>query len=134
MARKRKYIDRKLLKELAMCQLTNDEIARCCRVDRNTIERRYGAAIKAWKDQGVGSMRRRLYNTAQLDEPIIIRKKEGDEIVGYKPASGAVPSMIFFLKNFGGMKDVVENQEPKRLDFGGLPVPNDEPTQAHKPN
>jgi hypothetical protein len=106
MARKRKYIDRKLMKTLAMCQLTNEEMARCLRVSKDTIERRYAAAIKAWKGLGVSSVRRELYVTAlsPADTP------------------GKMTATIFFLKNYGGLADVTR-EEARIPDFGDLPNP-----------
>lgn len=109
MPRKRKWIDRKTMKELAMCQLTNEEMARILKVSPDTLERRYAGALKEWKKQGVGSMRRRLYETAMGN------------------SKGAVTAMIFFLKNFGDMADVSRTEErPKGVGFGDLPVPRSE--------
>lgn len=114
MPRKRKWIDRKAMKELAMCQLTNEEMARILKVSPDTLERRYAGALKEWKKQGVGSMRRRLYETAMGN------------------SKGAITAMIFFLKNFGGMADQVQtNERPKDLGFGGLPVPDSEPRRVN---
>lgn len=121
MARKRKWIDRKLLKELCLAQLTDEELARCLKVSPDTLTRRYAESIKAWKKQGVASMRRRLFTTAMQDVPIL--NKEGD-VIGTQPKSGATTAMIFFLKNFGDMADVSRTEErPKGVGFGDLPVP-----------
>lgn len=102
MARRRKWLDRKLMKQLAQAQLTNEEIAVCLKVSADTLERRYAGAIKEWKRQGVGSVRRKLFILAMSDE------------------KNAATGMIFFLKNYAGMADVIR-EEPKAADFGNLP-------------
>lgn len=121
MARKRKYIDRKLMKELALCQLTNDEMARALRVSPETLERRYAATIKAWKQQGVGSVRRKLYSRAMDDSN-----------------SASTTSMIFFLKNYGGLNDGLKDHgDNKPLATNGLPQPSEFTPRvagSHKPN
>lgn len=116
MARRRKYIDRKLLKALCKAQLTDNEIATALRVDRTTLWRRYATAIKAWKEDGVASLRRKLFVTAQGDD------------------KGAVTAMIFFLKNYGGMSD--GPKEKRELDLGDLPISQEfhQPRKADKPN
>jgi hypothetical protein len=115
MAPRRKWIDRKLLKELCLSQCSNEEIAGALRVSWDTLKKRYTEAIKIWRGEGPMSARRRLYSLGMKDIPIT--DKDG-EIVGYKPAS--VPSLIFFLKNYGGMTDVVRNDQP--LERGNLPT------------
>ncbi len=65
-------------------------------------------------------MRRRLYTTAMEDVPIT--NKEGN-VIGYQPKSGATTAMIFFLKNFAGMKDNQDEKPP--LNTGDLAVPNE---------
>lgn len=119
MARPRRYVDRKLLKELCMAQLTNDEIARCLRVSWDTLERRYAEAIKAWRVAGPGSVRRKLYTTA----------------TGPDDAPGRMTAMIFYLKNYGGMADNHRIEDSRPLDFGNLPMPADPLVRAAgKPN
>ena len=118
MARPRKYINRKLVKELAQAQLTNAEIARICKVSPDTIERRYAVAIKEWRRIGVGSVRRELFTTAM------------------GTSKGKVTAAIFFLKNYGGMSDVVKNETPG-LGLGNLPIANefrDKSRSSDKPN
>lgn len=104
---KRRYVDRRQLKELCLAQLTNDEISRILRVSWDTLDRRYAEAIKAWRLQGPGSARRRLYSLGMREDAVF--DKDGNEI-GSKPAS--VPSLIFFLKNYGGMSDKHEHSGP----------------------
>lgn len=121
MAPKRRYIDRKLLKELCQAQLTGEEIAACLRCSWDTLERRYAVAIKAWRSSGPGSARRRLYKLGMEDNA------KG------KPNTAA---LIFFLKNYGGMRDVVETKEP--IGRGNLPShfgsSADNASGTHKPN
>lgn len=117
MARPRKYIDRKLMKELALAQLTNAEIARILKVSPDTIERRYAVAIKEWRRIGTGSVRRELFVTAMGQ------------------SKGKVTACIFFLKNYGGMSDVVRDGD-KGLECGNLPVAKefDQSRTVNKPN
>jgi hypothetical protein len=116
MARPTIEIDEDLVHQLANAQLTTAEIAKICGVSKDTIERRFAATLKEWKDEGVGSIRRELYITA------------------LGSSKGKVSAMIFFLKNYGGMTDVTKEQrEP--LDFGSLPTPESKNTgTTGKPN
>jgi hypothetical protein len=118
MARPTIKIDEALVRELANAQLTTPEIARICDCSEDTIERRFAGLLKEWKDEGVGSVRRRLYMSA-------LGKVEG---------ANQTTAMIFFLKNYGGMTDVTKEQrEP--LDFGSLPTPESKNTgTTGKPN
>lgn len=131
MAPRRKWIDRKLLKELCLAQCTNDEIAGALRVSWDTLQRRYAEPIRIWRGAGPMSARRRLYNLGMSDEPIVSKK---GEVVGYKPTS--VTSLIFYLKNYGGMSDVVRDETP-RLGLGDLPIARefrDQSSGTNKPN
>lgn len=72
MARPRKKVDEKLLRELAQIHCTMDEIAAVVGVSKDTLERRYAAVIKEGRDEGKSSIRRAQYlaamkgNTAML--------------------------------------------------------------------
>lgn len=89
MARPQKKLSTKLVEQLAKAQLTNVEIAQICHCSEDTLVRRYAERLKAWKSQGVGSVRRELFRTAMGKS----RMKAS--------------AMIFFLKNYGDMRDVV---------------------------
>ena len=59
--------------------------------------------------------------------------KQGNE-VGTRPTS--VSALIFFLKNYGGMSDVVRDETP-RLGLGDLPIARefrDQSSGTNKPN
>lgn len=99
MARPRKRLNAELVMQLAQAQLTTAEIATICKCSKDTIERRFAARLKAWKDEGVGSVRRELFLTAM------------------STSKGKVPAMIFYLKNYGGMADKHEHSGP-----GGQPI------------
>lgn len=109
MARPRKYINRKLLKQLAMAQLTNEEIGSCVGLKFEHLMSRYGTAIKAWRSKGPGSARHRLFTEGM---------------------AGNTACLIFYLKNYAGMSD---HRESKPLDSGALPIP-DEFREADKSN
>lgn len=94
MARPRKKLNTKLVRQLAQAQLTTPEIATICGCSADTIERRFAGSLKAWKDEGVGSVRRELFITAM------------------GKSKGKVSSMIFYLKNYGGMSDKHEVTGP----------------------
>ncbi len=98
-------LDEDLIRELAKAQLTNVEIAQISGCEEKTITRRYGDRLRAWKDEGVGSVRRRLYMGA----------------MGMLEGTNQTTSMIFFLKNYGGCADVTR-EERKPLEFGSLPT------------
>lgn len=52
MARPRKKIDEKLLKDLAFIHLPDTYIAHCMGISRDTLRRRYAAKIEEYKAQG----------------------------------------------------------------------------------
>ena len=87
--RPRKRLDAELVEQLARAQLTNEEIARIVKCSPDTIERRYGARLRSWKAAGVGSVRRELFMQAM------------------GTGKSKVTACIFFLKNYGGMRDNV---------------------------
>ncbi|HEX3156783.1 MAG TPA: hypothetical protein VHV32_19295 [Candidatus Angelobacter sp.] len=111
-------IDAKLVQELANAQLTTAEIAKICGCSKDTIERRFAASLKEWKDEGVGSVRRRLYQSA----------------LGQIKGASQTTALIFFLKNYGGLADVTRDEQRKPLDFGDLPTPTSQPGTTGKPN
>ena len=86
-------------------------------VSWDTLQRRYAEVIKIWRGQGPMSVRRELYTTA----------------IG--SSKGKVPAMIFFLKNYGGMADVIRDGD-KGLEFGNLPVAKEfaQSRTVNKPN
>src|ERR1051325_8259706 len=90
MARPQIELDAELVRELCRAQLTNDEIAVCCKCSPDTLTRRFAEQLKEWKSEGVSSVRRELFKTATDNR-----------------ASGKTAAMIFFLKNYGGMSDNV---------------------------
>jgi hypothetical protein len=98
--RPRKQINRKMLKQLAQAQLSNGEMAQILGCSPDTLERNFAAVIKAGREHGVGCVRRRLFQTATNAR---------------KPN---VAAQIFFLKNYGGMKDAQEHSGPN-----GGPIP-----------
>ena len=130
MAPRRKWIDRKLLKELCQAQCSNEEIAGALRVSWDTLQRRYAEVIKVWRGAGVMSARRRLFDLGMREDSVF--NKQGKEI-GTRPTS--VSALIFFLKNYGGMSDVVRDGD-KGLEFGNLPVAKefDQSRTVNKPN
>jgi hypothetical protein len=131
MAPRRRWIDRNLLKDMCLAQCSNEEIANALRTSWDTLQRRYAEAIKVWRAEGPMSARRRLFTLGMRDDPVF--NKDGVAI-GYKPAS--VPSLIFYLKNYGGMADVVK-EAGKGLDSNGLPIPDEFRHQSqgtNKPN
>ena len=119
MAPRRKWIDRKLLKELCLSQCSNEEIAGALRISWDTLQRRYAEPIKIWRGQGPMSIRRKLFVAAEtLSTPA--------------QNKASLSAAIFYLKNYGGMADVTRD-ERKPLEFGSLPTPEDTRT-ASKPN
>lgn len=119
MARPRKYIDRMMLKELCLAQCTNDEISGALNVSWDVLTRRYGGPIKVWRRQGPMSVRRKLFNVAMSD------------------SKGAVTAAIFYLKNYGGMADVIRDKG-REIEPEGVPIPyefrQDSTAGTDKPN
>src|SRR5579859_2228035 len=93
MARPQIELDAELVKSFCQAQLTTAEIAVICKCSKDTIERRFAATLKEWKDEGVGSVRRRLFQSA----------------LGQIEGASQTTAMIFFLKNYGGMSDKVDH-------------------------
>lgn len=52
MARPRKKIDEKLLKDLAFIHLPEEYMAHCLGISRDTLRRRYAAKIEEYRSQG----------------------------------------------------------------------------------
>lgn len=113
MAPRRRWIDRKLLKELCQAQCTNDEISGALHVSWDTLQRRYAEVIKIWRGHGPMSCRRELYKIAMGP-----------------PSKGKVTSLIFYLKNYGGMADVSKDVTGQ-LNLGNLPISDEFKKAGH---
>jgi AraC-like DNA-binding protein len=88
--RPRKRVSARVVEQLAKAQLTNEEIARICNCSVDTLTRRFAERLKAWKSVGVGSARRELYRVGMS-----------------RDGAGKTSALIFFLKNYGNMRDNV---------------------------
>lgn len=64
MARPVKPIDEELLKRLCTILCTTEEMAAILEVSKDTLERRYAAEIKQWREGGKMSLRRAQYQAA----------------------------------------------------------------------
>lgn len=118
MGRPQIELDPVLVQSLANAQLTNVEIAEICNCEEKTLTRRFGESLKRWKDEGVGSVRRKLFTRAMDDK-----------------YPGATTAMIFFLKNYGGMADVTREQN-RPAETNDIPLPREfsATDSSRKPN
>lgn len=84
MGRPLKQIDEKLVERLAAIQCTMEEIAKTVGCSVDTLENRFSDTIKAAKQGGKSSLRRRMWRSAQ---------------------AGSVPMQIWLSKQYLGMRE-----------------------------
>jgi len=89
MARPRKPVDENLLRKLAAIHCNQDEMASILGVSVDTLQRRFAAQIKASRDEGKMSLRRKMWEMA---------------------LNGNVSLLIWLSKNELGMSDRVEEK------------------------
>lgn len=89
MARPRKPVDENLLRKLAAIHCNQDEMSSVLGVSVDTLQRRFAAQIKAARDEGKMSLRRKMWELA---------------------LNGNVTLLIWLSKNELGMSDKVEEK------------------------
>lgn len=90
MGRPRKHVDEILLKKLAAIHCNQDEMSSILGVSVDTLQRRFAAQIKAARDEGKMSLRRKMWEMA---------------------LNGNVSLLIWLSKNELGMSDKVEEKK-----------------------
>jgi hypothetical protein len=95
MARPKAKIDEREVELLARAGCSDHTIAHALGVNERTIQRRFAARIKEWREGAIACMKRRLYDRALDDN-----------------RRDSTTNLIFWLKNYGGMRDQVGISNP----------------------
>ncbi len=110
MARPRKKIDEKLLKELSFIHLPVEYIANCLGVSKDTLDRRYAAKMKEYRSQGKAKLLSKAWA---------------------KVESGDWNAIKFLLQNYLKLSDKVEHSmdqnTSKLINFNYIEPKNDKP-------
>jgi len=118
MARPRKKIDEELLKELAMIQCTQEEMASILKCSVDTLQRRYSDVLAEARENGKMSLKRAMYRKAVVEgNPTMqiwlsknwLRYSDKTEIT---PGEGA-KSLVDIIKASVGKKMEPEKSEGK---------------------
>lgn len=96
MARPKAQIDEEKVELLARAGCSDHTIAHVLGVGERTIQRHFGTRLKEWREVAISDAKLKLFNRA-LDDTY----------------SGSNTALIFWLKNYGGMRDQVGISNPE---------------------
>lgn len=109
--RPKKQIDARQVEAMAASNLSGDEIAVILGVSRNTILRRFGAALLKGRERCRASLKRRMYQLAMGEYQ---EDDKGKLVRAIVPANTSI--MIFLSKQMCGYSDKVEMKMPREKE------------------